>query len=120
MKALPRWKGNGGDVASHAPGVPASMKVPPKRKGNPSPGCPEDRTRPCLNESPSKKEGKSKSRISCADRNDASMKALPKRKGNEGLERAYDLVLVGLNESPSKKEGKSGYRHFGYAQRAPQ
>jgi len=48
------------------------------------------------------------------------MKALPKRKGNEGLERAYDLVLVGLNESPSKKEGKSGYRHFGYAQRAPQ
>ena len=59
----------------------ASMKVPPKRKGNtgapevPAKGC-------CLNESPSEKEGKS---------------GTPYVRGAGHLR---------LNESPSEKEGK--------------
>ena len=60
------------------------MKVPPKRKGNPScEGRPRDSCG-CLNESPSEKEGK------CA---------------NDGA----NGVTLGarLNESPSEKEGKS-------------
>ena len=58
-----------------------SMKVPPKRKGNPGgpPGRLEGRA---LNESPSEKEGKSVS---------FSIKT---------------LLHISLNESPSEKEGK--------------
>ena len=62
----------------------ASMKVPPKRKGNtgapevPAKGC-------CLNESPSEKEGKFLQRL---------------LEPNKSVAR--------LNESPSEKEGKSG------------
>ena len=60
----------------------ASMKVPPKRKGNtgapevPAKGC-------CLNESPSEKEGKYGFLNQTADHLiGASMKVPPKRKGN--------------------------------------
>ena len=64
----------------------ASMKVPPKRKGNtgapevPAKGC-------CLNESPSEKEGKFAQAAALAG------------------------VSERLNESPSEKEGKSCPRH---------
>ena len=60
----------------------ASMKVPPKRKGNtgapevPAKGC-------CLNESPSEKEGKSEEGgVLLVGDGLASMKVPPKRKGN--------------------------------------
>ena len=105
MKALPRRKGNGshlflGDHAEtlnespsqkegkyfcfhrHAHSVDASMKAPPKRKGNLRwlvRACSANLT---LNESPSEKEGK-----------------FP---GN----RLPSLKSQGLNESPSEKEGK--------------
>ena len=36
----------------------ASMKAPPRRKGNHNPGEDAAQLAPCLNESPSKKEGK--------------------------------------------------------------
>ena len=39
--------------------VRASMKVPPKRKGNSQSTDPAACHEPCLNESPSEKEGKS-------------------------------------------------------------
>ena len=60
----------------------ASMKVPPKRKGN-CRKCPPDRGfAKGLNESPSEKEGKSRAAA------------------------ALLFGAVGLNESPSEKEGK--------------
>ena len=61
----------------------------------------------CLNESPSKKEGKYRTStevrgVCCC----ASMKALPRRKGNlRWLVRACSANLT-LNESPSEQEGK--------------
>ena len=61
---------------------PASMKVPPKRKGNGALGA-----RNVLSE-------------------DASMKVPPKRKGNENRQVEGAVECEGLNESPSEKEGK--------------
>ena len=58
MKALPIRKGNHGGGLTAATAACASMKVPPKRKGNPVLRAPGRRA-PCLNESPSEKEGKS-------------------------------------------------------------
>ena len=63
--------------------VRASMKAPPKRKGNWLSGL--ERGRPAV----------------------ASMKAPPKRKGNFG-QFAGRGGLGRLNESPSEKEGKLG------------
>ena len=60
----------------------ASMKVPPKRKGN----------SPLLSE--------------FAESIIASMKVPPKRKGNSRVA-AVSVMFTGLNESPSEKEGKS-------------
>ena len=60
----------------------------------------------CLNESPSKKEGKSSRSDADNRRVRASMKALPKRKGNLGALARVRSNFASLNESPSKKEGK--------------
>ena len=58
-----------------------------------------------LNESPSEKEGKSRSMARYGDIVLPSMKVPPKRKGNkEAL--PPDSVVEALNESPSEKEGK--------------
>ena len=87
----------------------------------------------CLNESPSKKEGKyERPPPPGCFLHRASMKAPPKRKGNQvgylstrGSKPALDespsekagkfsglrtslTLLIGLNESPPEKEGKSG------------
>ena len=60
----------------------ASMKVPPKRKGNAT-----------------------RRMVGC-ERDPASMKVPPKRKGNPAAG-AYGIADPGrLNESPSEKEGK--------------
>ena len=73
-------------MLTHAPPelhrVTASMKVPPKRKGNCSRRCGNPRRGFGLNESPSEKEGKSL---------------------DEGVRQ---IGFSGLNESPSEKEGK--------------
>ena len=74
------------DSVSEMQTVTASMKVPPKRKGNLVPVQTERRLERRLNESPSEKEGK----WECQDWRRAA--------------------LLGLNESPSEKEGKSS-RH---------
>ena len=58
------------------------MKVPPKRKGNLILVRGVPALSPCLNESPSEKEGKS-------------------RRGIQS-----PRTITGLNESPSEKEGK--------------
>ena len=62
---------------------PASMKVPPKRKGNPASTSIARRIAKCLNESPSEKEGKFEvlRPVGSSDF-PASMKVPPKRKGN--------------------------------------
>ena len=111
-------------------GVLASMKVPPKRKGNGSTRAVANRGHVCLNESPSEKEGKfrrgdlyyeslkasmkvpPKRKGNCSLLNGstaqaaASMKVPPKRKGNFRGEFRGVLRIVRLNESPSEKEGK--------------
>ena len=111
----------------------ASMKVPPKRKGNfhrvrDKAGCKKG-----LNESPSEKEGKSLPPSIPLSYPRASMKVPPKRKGNsrnpdqaQESEKASMKVppkrkgntdqfglnpsLKCLNESPSEKEGKCSKR----------
>ena len=65
----------------------ASMKVPPKRKGNGLQAPVRHDRRDCLNESPSEKEGKLFMRLTKSKR------------------------IKGLNESPSEKEGKC-YPHL--------
>ena len=59
----------------------ASMKVPPKRKGNTAPPQTK-KPRPRLNESPSEKEGKYRKVLHARPFYSASMKVPPKRKGN--------------------------------------
>ena len=58
MKVPPKRKGNG-VVSVLRVTLGASMKVPPKRKGNSTRQCSRKELQPCLNESPSEKEGKS-------------------------------------------------------------
>ena len=63
----------------------ASMKVPPKRKGNEA-GIDVNRGgKNCLNESPSEKEGKFWTHHQSKLIRNASMKVPPKRKGNRPL-----------------------------------
>ena len=62
--------------------APASMKVPPKRKGNALPLPEASAGFHCLNESPSQKEGKYKPVEKNRTTGHASMKVPPKRKGN--------------------------------------
>ena len=99
----------------------ASMKVPPKRKGNWR-ACRSGRWRAGrLNESPSQKEGKSARVFDLDSSIYASMKVPPKRKGNRGLGNDADSVKVSLNESPSQKEGKLlSYPRFCGAIETPQ
>ena len=59
----------------------------------------------CLNESPSKKEGKSAHHQLFHGDNVASMKALPKRKGNSNLTISFTLcyVLASMKALPKRK-----------------
>ena len=82
MKVPPKRKGNSRNPDQAQESEKASMKVPPKRKGN-TDQFGLNPSLKCLNESPSEKEGK------CA--NIFSGTTLTPR----------------LNESPSEKEGKS-------------
>ena len=85
----------------------ASMKAPPKRKGNHMPQTCARRDKPSLNESPSEKEGKFAVSGIGDGETQASMKAPPKRKGNPSTEPYAAAPSKRLNESPSEKEGKS-------------
>ena len=62
-----------------------SMKVPPKRKGNP--------------------QRRRVAHLRCSP----SMKVPPKRKGNTLSAQLAPAILEALNESPSEKEGKFGH-----------
>ena len=85
----------------------ASMKAPPKRKGNNHRHPRRNPRTPRLNESPSEKEGKCQSsQVRRPHRVNASMKAPPKRKGNAIRGTREAVHGEGLNESPSEKEGK--------------
>ena len=85
----------------------ASMKVPPKRKGNPRvrrqpPSYPSG-----LNESPSEKEGKS-ARLFTRGESGLSLNESPSEKeGKFGAPKRQVGGAESLNESPSEKEGKS-------------
>ena len=84
------------------------MKVPPKRKGNPScEGRPRDSCG-CLNESPSEKEGKCANDGANGVTLGARLNESPSEK--EGKYRPPPPPICQnhrLNESPSEKEGKS-------------
>ena len=109
----------------------ASMKVPPKRKGNNQLGGKTVLALSGLNESPSEKEGKYSSNRSTKKNRHASMKVPPKRKGNNPVPDGGSIQTLAsmkvppkrkgnpvgswvavpffrLNESPSEKEGKCG------------
>ena len=58
MKAPPRRKGNLDFLSGRCFSIDASMKAPPRRKGNSAPSTTSRPANPRLNESPSKKEGK--------------------------------------------------------------
>ena len=60
MKVPPKRKGNALGVFEQVALCQASMKVPPKRKGNIPAAEPVHWSPPGLNESPSEKEGKSR------------------------------------------------------------
>ena len=69
----------------------ASMKVPPKRKGNYELPLLSSRFPGRLNESPSEKEGKLwDGSVKVVGTKQASMKVPPKRKGNESSSRIED------------------------------
>ena len=82
MKVPPKRKGNNPGNFQDPAACAASMKVPPKRKGNLVPVQTERRLERRLNESPSEKEGKYWSHL------------------------LHPISQVCLNESPSEKEGK--------------
>ena len=85
----------------------ASMKTLPKRKGNATLLRLSPYIFGCLNESPSKKEGKfAAERAHCRGTGCASMKALPKRKGKSSSPRLQTAASPCLNESLSGKDGK--------------
>ena len=83
----------------------ASMKVPPKRKGNSSSFLNRNSSSRRLNESPSEKEGKCTPPASFRFSLNPSMKVPPKRKGKSHRMDDPEFILA-LNESPSEKEGK--------------
>ena len=99
--------------------VGASMKVPPKRKGNPSLHTPCWNAT-CLNESPSEKEGKLEAKRAGLLAIPASMKVPPKRKGNADQDDVGSFSTCCLNESPSEKEGKWSFRGVVMAGTPPQ
>ncbi len=83
------------------------MKAPPRRKGNLGVVLGEQQPVSGLNESPSKKEGKSANRRSIPSLA-TSLNESPSKKEGKSATNAVRLgALWGLNESPSKKEGKS-------------
>ena len=104
------------------------MKVPPKRKGNFAIRKRLSFCRETLNESPSEKEGKSRTGWVASPPVGPSMKVPPKRKGNLQPHGEHPRILPSmkvppkrkgncsrpaapnsksaLNESPSEKEGK--------------
>ena len=83
------------------------MKVPPKRKGNPScEGRPRDSCG-CLNESPSEKEGKCANDGANGVTLGARLNESPSEKeGKYQVHTGCTTKTSGLNESPSEKEGK--------------
>ena len=83
MKVPPKRKGNVGAVVRLGWSGLASMKVPPKRKGNLMQSN-HERQITALNESPSEKEGKCVGGVGgLYFVFGASMKVPPKRKGNQ-------------------------------------
>ncbi len=87
--------------------VIASMKVPPKRKGNSgTDSIPPVSCIACLNESPSEKEGK----LPCTGRGVGQSRSLnespSEKEGKSPLSWLACRLSWRLNESPSEKEGK--------------
>ena len=88
----------------------ASMKVPPKRKGNPETGCRQGYEVESLNESPSQKEGKWKVPACRESWIAASMKVPPKRKGNSHPKLARnDAAETGTTREPRGRPTQKVY-----------
>ena len=119
MKAPPRRKGNIYSQNDRSGALWGLNESPSKKEGkSPTPGTSSQSTTLSLNESPSKKEGKSQPKNGVQLGEYASMKAPPRRKGNEPRVERLTLDNGCLNESPSKKEGKSlvPFEHLGQQQ----
>ena len=106
MKVPPKRKGNAEENRAMELKIKASMKVPPKRKGNRVRGSPDPVDGASM-KVPPKRKGNAKAGPLSIGPGDASMKVPPKRKGNFGAPLSYAPELACLNESPSEKEGKS-------------
>ena len=83
MKVPPKRKGNCSLLNGSTAQAAASMKVPPKRKGNFRGEFRGVLRIVRLNESPSEKEGKFECVVLDGEADGASMKVPPKRKGND-------------------------------------
>ena len=88
----------------------ASMKAPPKRKGNAGTCAPVGEPEQASMKALPKKEGKCLLGARAGEIfQGASMKALPKRKGNAVPAHRRLRRLGHLNESPYEKVGNSGF-----------
>ena len=107
MKVPPKRKGNAKPDDWTMSPKRASMKVPPKRKGNMKVITAPEARQVASMKVPPKRKGNSLSLRGCrAAPFPASMKVPPKRKGNVPQWRHLQRRSC-LNESPSEKEGKS-------------
>ena len=111
MKVPPKRKGNRFGANSFSNEWSASMKVPPKRKGNTGYDLRHGYTPMGLNESPSQKEGKCRRVFVCAGWCwCASMKVPPKRKGNSHPKLARnDAAETGTTREPRGRPTQKVY-----------
>ena len=120
MKVPPKRKGNVKVVGGESQRVSASMKVPPKRKGNRGfqTGAlfPHER----LNESPSEKEGKYTVQPWIPAIVAASMKVPPKRKGNLFLCSVIPQRYRASMKVPPKRKGNDARGHPQSVAESPQ
>ena len=108
MKAPPKRKGDGGDPHRFPLSSRASMKVYTSRYRTNGPVVTRRGILICLIESPYKTVGKLRRSAAQGCRYLPSMKALPKRKGNSWRWSFRGRYGPRLNESPSQIEGKCG------------
>ena len=107
--------------AMQKPPLYASMKVPPKRKGNFWLALGFLVGLHCLNESPSEKEGKLPPAIEASPPPRRLNESPSEKEGkSDATDGSMSSSSVSLNESPSEKEGKFSMRSAEALRASPQ